>query len=238
MRNRIASSVPWLFIILPALAVVIWAAGSFNLGPAFAQAQDEPAATPAPGGAKDEPAATPAPGGAQTEVEVEKLSPEQLDDLQKRLDELKEKILKSKANLKQLLDQIRMGSVSLAPFTIQHTHEVGATFQLETLSYDLDGFQIYSGVTSDQTDLEKMDKFPIYEGSLLPGDHLLTVDMVFRGKGYGIFSYLNQYLFKVKSRYSFKVAEGDTMTLRVTSYDSGSFLTSLKDRLKVRFEKE
>jgi hypothetical protein len=62
--------------------------------------------------------------------------------------------------------------------------------------------------------------------------------MVFRGKGYGIFSYLNQYLFKSKSRYSFNVQEGDVVTLKVTSFDEGSFLTPLKKRLKVKFEKE
>ncbi len=95
-----------------------------------------------------------------------------------------------------------------------------------------------TAVSSADNDLEKLNATPVYDGSLLPGEHLLTVDMVYRGKGYGLFSYLSQYLFKVKARYVFTVKEGDVVTLKVTSYDQGAFLTSLRDRLQVRFEKE
>ncbi|MCZ7585311.1 MAG: hypothetical protein M5R36_19345 [Deltaproteobacteria bacterium] len=174
----------------------------------------------------------------QVSYEVETLSPEELDALKERLGALKERMFKSKASLKQLLDQIRMGSVSLISFSILHTHDVGPTFELETLSYTLDGFEIYSAITTSENLLDDYQGYAVYEGSLLPGEHILTVDMVMRGKGYGIFSYLNQYLFRVKGRYVFKVEEGDVVTLNVTSYDEGSFLTSLKDRLKVRFERE
>ncbi|MCC6157405.1 MAG: hypothetical protein IT350_05080 [Deltaproteobacteria bacterium] len=177
-------------------------------------------------------------GSSSTQVEVEKLSPEEMKQFEERLEAVRDRVLKSKASLKQLLDQLRMGSVSLISFSILHTHEVGATFQLETMTYMLDGYEIYTAVSSDDNDLENLKAAPVYDGSLLPGEHLLTVDMVYRGKGYGLFSYLSQYLFKVKARYVFTVQEGDVVTLKVTSYDQGAFLTSLRDRLQVRFEKE
>ncbi|MCB1152112.1 MAG: hypothetical protein H6684_00335 [Deltaproteobacteria bacterium] len=173
-----------------------------------------------------------------SDVSVEKLTPEQMQNLEERLGEIREEVFRSKASLKQLLDQVRMGSVSLISFSIRHSHEVGPTFELETLAYTLDGFEIYRAVNTEDTALESFQDEPIYEGSLLPGEHLLVVDTVYRGKGYGVFSYLSQYLFKVKSRYSFTVVEGDVVVLNVTSYDEGAFLTSLRDRLKVRFEKE
>ncbi len=173
-----------------------------------------------------------------TEVEIEKLTDEQLQALDKRLNDIKEKVFESKSRLKLLLDQLRMGSVSLNSLSVLHTHDVGATFKLESIQYTLDGFVVYHGVSNDKVDLEKFDLTPVYEGSVLPGEHMLVVDMIFRGKGFGIFSYLKRYLFKVKSRYVFQVKEGDVVTIQVTSYDDGSFLTSLKDRLKVRFERK
>jgi hypothetical protein len=173
-----------------------------------------------------------------TEVEIEKLTDAQMNALEERLSGIREKVFESKSRLKLLLDQLRMGSVSLNSLSMQHTHDVGATFKLESMKYTLDGFVVYHGVSSDELDLEKFEATPVYEGSLLPGEHMLVVDMIFRGKGFGIFSYLKRYLFKVKSRYVFHVQEGDVATILVTSYDDGSFLTSLKDRLKVRFERK
>jgi hypothetical protein len=205
--------------------------------PPAATPQVPPAATPqaTPEATPQPPAAEPA---AQTEVKVERLNAEQMDQFEESLVDLRERIMKSKARLMQLREQLMLGSVSIISLSINHNHEVGGTFKMESLSYTLDGFEIYSGVNTPENDLEKLGKFPVYEGSLLPGDHLLVVDMIFRGRGYGIFSYLNQYLFKVKARYLFTVAEGDVVNLDVVSYDEGSFLTSLKDRLRVKFEKK
>ena len=172
-----------------------------------------------------------------TTTEMEKLSEEDVEAYEKDLARLRERIMKSKSRISQLYEQIKLGSVSIVGVSILHTHEVGSTFRLEQISYNLDGFEIYSAINTPSNDLEKLEKTPVYQGSLLPGEHILVVDMVFRGKGHGIFSYLNQYLFKVKSRYAFTVVEGEVISLNVVSYDEGSFLTALKDRLKVKFSK-
>ena len=173
----------------------------------------------------------------ETEVEVEKMSEERMGAYEEDLERLRESVLESKARLMQLYEQLKLGSVSLVGVSIAHTHEVGSTFKLESITYTLDGFEVYAAVNDDENSLEKLAATPVYEGSMLPGEHLLVVDMVFRGKGYGIFSYLNQYLFKVKSRYSFRAKDGEVLKINVTSYDEGSFLTRLKDRLKVKFVK-
>lgn len=184
------------------------------------------------------PADAPPVGQSDTDVEIEKIDPEKLEGYEKDLDMLKERIFKSKSRLMQLYEQLKLGSVSLVGLSVKHTHKVGSTFKLESITYTLDGFEVYAAENDQENSLEKLQDTPVYEGSLLPGDHLLVVDMVFRGKGYGVFSYLNQYLFKVKSRYTFNVVEGDVVNLQVISYDKGSFLTPLKNRLQVSFEKE
>lgn len=225
-------------LLLTAFAFVAWAA------PAQAPGEDQPPTgeTTPPPSPPPPPEETPPPPAAeattQTEVKVERLNAEQMTQFEDSLVDLRERIMKSKSRLMQLREQLMLGSVSIISLSINHNHEVGGTFKLESLAYTLDGFEIYSGVSTPENDLEKLGKFPVYEGSLLPGDHLLVVDMIFRGRGYGIFSYLNQYLFKVKARYLFTVNEGDVVSLNVVSYDEGSFLTSLKDRLRVKFEKQ
>jgi len=195
-------------------------------------------AQPTPEEVEGTPRGTPVPGVANTEVQVERLTADQIKQFEDELAELRDKIMKTKARLMQLREQLMLGSVSIISLSILHSHEVGGAFKLESLSYTLDGFEIYSGVNTPESNLENLQNFPIYEGSLLPGEHLLVVDMIFRGRGYGIFSYLNQYLFKVKARYLFTVNEGDVVTLKVVSYDEGSFLTSLRNRLKVKFTQE
>lgn len=201
------------------------------------QTPPEPEATPAPD-MTPPPEGAMEPGTSETEVEVQRLSSQEMQQYEQELDDLRTRIMKTKARLIQLREQLRLGSVSIISLAILHTHEVGGAFRLESLSYTLDGFEVYAGVNTPESNLEELEDFPIYEGSLLPGEHLLAVDMVFRGRGYGIFSYLNQYLFKVKARYLFTVNEGDAITLKVVSFDEGSFLTSLRNRLKVKFEQE
>ena len=50
-----------------------------------------------------------------------------------------------------------------------------------------------------------------------------------------MFSYLNNYTFHVKSRYTFVIEEGEAFDLDVTAYDRAEFFAPLKDRLKVKF---
>jgi hypothetical protein len=229
--------VRWISLAALAAAVLSLAAWASPVD-SSSQAPGEPPApdaTPAPGGPPPTGEAPAAPL-AKTEVQVERLNPDQMRQFEDQLGDLRERIAKSKARLMQLHEQLKLGSVSIISLSILHKHDVSGAFKLESLSYTLDGFEVYSGVNTPENDLEKLEQFPVYEGGLLPGDHLLVVDLIFRGRGYGIFSYLNQYLFKVKARYMFTVNEGDVATLKVTTYDEGSFLTSLKDRLKVKFE--
>ena len=173
----------------------------------------------------------------ETVVTEEKMSPKQMRELEEKLQILKDQIFKSRARLKQLRDELYLSSVSVVNAAIFHTQNHGGTFRLLSLRYTLDGFEIFAELNEDKT-LNDMENYIMYEGSLLPGDHLLVVDLYYQGRGYGVFSYLNDYTYHVKSRYSFMVDEGDTFNLYVTAVDEGAFLGSLKDRLKVKFVKE
>ncbi|HEY3669184.1 MAG TPA: hypothetical protein VGL19_24465, partial [Polyangiaceae bacterium] len=53
--------------------------------------------------------------------------------------------------------------------------------------------------------------------------------------GYGVFSYLKGYKFKVPSSHSFTVSEGKTLKLDVIAWEKGDVTTDLTDRPAVRF---
>jgi len=56
-----------------------------------------------------------------------------------------------------------------------------------------------------------------------------------RGNGYGVFSYLKGYKFKVPSSHSFTITEGKTLKLDVIAWEKGDVTTDLTDRPAIRF---
>ena len=86
------------------------------------------------------------------------------------------------------------------------------------------------GVLSDR------EEFDVYNGSIVPGEHTLTVNLEYRGHGYGIFSYLKGYRFKVRSSYSFSAPEGKAVNLRVVAYEKGGPTAPLEERPAIRYQ--
>ena len=61
------------------------------------------------------------------------------------------------------------------------------------------------------------------------------MNLEYRGHGYGIFSYLKGYRFKVRSSHTYTAAEGKLIHLRVVAYEKGGPTTPLEDRPDVRY---
>ncbi len=70
----------------------------------------------------------------------------------------------------------------------------------------------------------------------MPGNHTISVLMVFRGHGYGIFSYLKGYKFTVRSSHTFTAGEGRQTAITVRAFEKGNITTELKDRPAIKFE--
>ena len=172
-----------------------------------------------------------------TEVTEKRLTPAEVRQLEERLNTLKEQIFESRAKLKQLRDQLVLGAVSSINVGVYHNQDNTGAYRLLTLRYQLDGFDLFQDVNTDGH-LDKARKLKVFEGSLLPGEHLLVIDCDYQGRGFGLFAYLNNYTFHVRSRYSFVVDEGQQFNVQVTAYDKAEFLESLKERLKVKFVRE
>lgn len=159
----------------------------------------------------------------------------QLKGLEQRVNELKERIFRSKARLNLLKETVLHGVIAGSRSIIIHKNEMGSSFRLIKLVYAVDGAQIYAKA-DDSGALDEKREFEIFNGSIVPGNHTISVQMIFRGHGYGIFSYLKGYKFTVRSSHTFTAGEGRQTAITVRAYEKGNITTELKDRPAIKFD--
>ncbi len=159
----------------------------------------------------------------------------ELKNLEQKVNELKEKIFRSKARLNLLKETVLHGVIAGSKAIIRHKNEMGSSFRLSKLVYSMDGAEIYAKADEGGS-LDKKKDFEVFNGSIVPGNHTVSVLMVFRGHGYGIFSYLKGYKFTVRSSHTFTAGEGRQTDLTVRAYEKGNITTELKDRPAIDFK--
>ena len=221
---------------------------------AWAQAGEDGAGEPAAEGAASaeaEAAADPAPAEAQPPAAEEQPADEaepsdgddeadedaydvRVRDLEERVNQLKMRIYQSKARLVRLQEAVMHGVVSGARARLVHRNEMGSTFKLQEAHYFLDGAPLkqmsnLDGSLADQKEIE------LFQGQIVPGNHQ-SVNLVYAGNGYGIFSYLKGYRFKIRSSYTFSAEEGKFTEIKVVGYERGGITTDLRERPTVRYD--
>lgn len=219
---------------------LVVAAAAFLL-PLSVFANDAPKASPAaPQTAPTAPPAQPAPPpptdpatAAQTNANGSYTV--RLHDLERRVNELKEQIFRSKARLNLLKETVLHGVIAGARAVITHRNEMGSMYTPIRYVYALDGQEIYSK-TDESGKLGDQKEIEVFNGSITPGNHTLSVQMVYQGNGYGVFSYLKGYKFTAKSSRTFTAPEGKQLQLKVVGFEKGNPVTTdPKDRPAVDF---
>jgi hypothetical protein len=226
VTRRYRSSAP-LWLLLPGLLNP-----TIALGQAAEERPPAVAAATAPSTPAG-PAAAPSP--AQTAEEQNDLK---VRTLEERVSDLKEKVFRTKARLLNLQEMVIGGDITTgAKAVLIHRNEMGSSFYLESVTYALDGAPIYTKADVEG-DLEKREEFEIFNGRIVPGNHQLAVQMIFRGHGFGLFSYLRDYKFKTQSAFTIDAEPGKVITVKVISYEKGGFTSELKDRPAIKYEQE
>ena len=214
--------------------------GLLVAGSAFAQAAAPAKAEPAPAAAAT-PAPTAAPASAPAAPAV---GPQTADEafatrvktLEEQVVDLKEKIYRTKARLLLLQETVLGGDLtSGARAVIFHRNEMGSQFVLESVTYALDGAPVFTKVDTNG-ELDKKEEFEIFNGRIVPGTHQIVVRMVYRGSGYGIFSYLEGYKFKLQNNQTFTAEAGKVTTVKVVGYEKGGITAKVEDRPGIRFD--
>jgi len=158
--------------------------------------------------------------------------------LEEQVVDLKEKIYRTKARLLLLQETVLGGDLSSgARAVLVHKNDMGGSFALESVAYALDGAPILTR-TDKNGDLANRPEFEIFNGRIVPGQHQIAVRLIYRGKGFGVFSYLEGYKFTVSSSYTFTSEPGKVTTVKVVGYEKGGITTELKDRPAVRYDVE
>lgn len=209
-----------------------------------AGAQEPPAATtPAPT-PTDATATAAAP--AATATTSPSIIGEEADDgglnremlsVEQDVDRLKERVFRSKATLQLLKELVLEGSSLGSGVVLYHVNKMGGSYELESVMFYLDGKNVYAKMDAESNATSEKE-VEILEQSLPPGPHNLQVSMVLRGNGFGVFSYLKSYSFKVQSSYSFNVEDGKQTVLKVVSDEKGGPWRTFVDRPNVEYEEE
>ena len=156
-------------------------------------------------------------------------------DLEERVNQLKMRIYQSKARLVRLQEAVMHGVVSGARARLVHRNEMGSTFRLQEAHYFLDGAPLKQMSNVDGS-LAGQKEIELFQGQIVPGNHQLSVNLVYAGNGFGIFSYLKGYRFKIRSSYTFSAEEGKFTEIKVVGFERGGITTDLRERPTVRYD--
>lgn len=157
-----------------------------------------------------------------------------LRNLERNVNELKEKVFMTKRRLNLLKESVLGGVIGASRAVVKHRNEMSSTFQLIKATYALDGVPIMT--KSDETGrLAEMKEFDVYNGAIQPGSHTLSVQLVYQGSGYGVFSYLKSYKFNVKSSHTFVAGEGKATVVTVVGLERGGVTTNMEDKPAIEF---
>ncbi len=201
-----------------------------------AEAAAASSAAPAPAAAPAAPAApaaaAPAPGTLPGDASA---SAVRLKALERNVNDLKEQVFRTRARLNLLKETVLGGVIGASRCVIKHKNEMGSTFRLIKVVYALDGVQIMNKV-DDTGRLADMPEFDVYNGAIQPGNHTLSVQVVYQGSGFGVFSYLKGYKFKASSSNTFLAADGKATVVTVVGYEKGGMTTNMEDKPAIEFK--
>jgi len=76
----------------------------------------------------------------------------------------------------------------------------------------------------------------VFEGEIGPGEHNLAVELELRGNGFGLFNYVNKYVFTVRNTISFSSQEGQNCAVRVIAESRSAFKYSFEERPNILFQ--
>ena len=157
-----------------------------------------------------------------------------LRQLEEKVVGLKERIFKTKTRLLLLREQILHNVIAEARAIIVHKNDMGSAFTLDQVIYDLDNKRVYYQDNKDKV-LDERREFEIFNGNVMPGNHIVSVELVYRGNG-TVFSYIDGYLFKIRSNYTFFAAKGRISRIKVVGFERGGITTDLEQKPYVRYE--
>ena len=120
---------------------------------------------------------------------------------------------------------------------IVHTTDLGSAWRLEQAYYALDGTKLANRTDKD-SDIQEKRVFQVYDGSVSPGGHTLSILVKYRGTNVGIFPYFKAYNGDIRSSCDFRAEEGKIAQVKVSIFPEGGLTESIEQRPQVKCEVE
>jgi hypothetical protein len=155
--------------------------------------------------------------------------------IEEQVNGLKERVFRSKATLQLLKEIVIQGSSSGSRGRVIHVNKLGRSYTIESISYYLDGQVKFSKVDLSGG-LGAHREMSIFDGPLPPGDHNLSVHLKLRGNGFGVFSYVSNYVFNVQASTAFTAEDGKSCRVKALIDERGGIGRSFTERPSVKFE--
>ncbi|MFT7582454.1 MAG: hypothetical protein ACI9MR_004136 [Myxococcota bacterium] len=157
-----------------------------------------------------------------------------LRELEEKVISLKEKVFRAKTRLLLLQERLLNDVIAEAKVVVFHDNDMGGSLKPVQVLYHLDGEKVYFQDDSSKI-LEDQASIEIFNQNLRPGNHVLAVEMVYRGDS-SLFAYLDDYLFKLRANYTFYATKGKITTVRATGYLRGDITYDLRERPSIKFD--
>lgn len=157
-----------------------------------------------------------------------------LHQLENKVTDLKEKIFKTKARIMLLREEIIKDTISESKAILVHRNELGSAFKIVKALYFLDDNKVYY---QDNQNSQIKGRFEFFKGSIVPGNHFLTIELVVRGDS-SVFTYLKGYTFRIRSTFAFHALRGRITRVIVMPYEKGGMTTSMLERPSIKFKVE
>jgi hypothetical protein len=154
--------------------------------------------------------------------------------LRERVEELKGKVFDAKSRLAILSERVLNDLVADARLVVMHSNDVSSFFVLEEALYFLDDQQVFYRSNREGA-LGAQKKIPVFEGAVTPGNHILSVELLYRGNG-KVFTYLAGYKFRLKSNFNFYASKGYRTDVTVVGFEKGGLTAPMEERPALRFE--
>ncbi len=152
--------------------------------------------------------------------------------LEQKTQALKERAWQLKARVQLLKEQMIGGGIG-AQAIITHTSDMSSSFRITKLTYSLDGTQVFVRTDDEGETLYKTQSFDVFTGPITPGTHNLLATAVYRGHGFGVFSYLSEYKFTVNAPQAFMVGEGKITKVACRGYEKGGATVAIEKRAAI-----
>lgn len=119
--------------------------------------------------------------------------------------------------------------------SIEHVDDMSDSFQLVGRRITLAGREVHAAGGPDATE-PLGSPVCVYRGTVIPGDQEVGVELYYRGHGHGIFSYLSEYRFAVRSTTRVPMPRGAAVVhVTAAGIEQGGATTPLEDRPAVRY---